>query len=69
MYVDEIADEIKIDRRLVSFHLTTLEEKGFATSDFKVIRKPQSKGKAGRFYTLTPKVDTILVELVKMVEK
>ena len=60
MYVDEIARGIDEDRRLVSFHLTTLEEHGFAESEFRIIERPQSKGKAGRFYTLTPKVESVL---------
>jgi len=68
MYVDEIATGIKEDRRLVSFHLTTLEEHEFAKSEFHVIDRPQSKGKAGRFYTLTPKVESVLRELREAME-
>ena len=68
MYIDEIAGKINEDRRLVSFHLSTLEDKGLAKSEFKVIKKAQSKGKAGRFYTLTPRVDVVLTELAKMIK-
>lgn len=68
MYVDEIATSIEVDRRLVSFHLTTLEKFGFAESEFMVINKPQSKGKAGRFYKLTPKVESVLGDLAEAIK-
>lgn len=68
MYVDEIAREIEEDRRLVSFHLTTLEEHDFAKSEFRIIERPQSKGKAGRFYTLTSKVESVLQEIKDAVD-
>lgn len=56
LYINEIADKISAERRLVSFHLTTLEENGLVSSQFAVIEKPTSKakGKAGRFYKITP---------------
>lgn len=69
MYIDEIAEAIKEDRRLVSFHLSTLERNSYVESDFKIIERPKSKGKAGRFYKLTPKIDEVLSELVKIIEK
>lgn len=66
MYIDTIAKAIRVDRRLISFHLSTLEENGFVESEFKVIEKATSKGKAGRFYKLTPKADKVLPELAKI---
>ena len=69
MYIDPIADAVEKDRRLVSFHLATLEEYGFLKSEFKVVEKPKSKGKAGRFYRLTPKFDKVKGELVKIIER
>ncbi len=68
LYIDEIANRIKEDRRLVSFHLATLEQYGFAKSEFKVITPAKSnpgKGKAGRFFSLTPKVEEVLKGLKK----
>ncbi len=71
MYIDEIAKFIDVDRRLTSYHLTTLEKLGFAESMFDVIKKPTAKGlgKAGRFYSITPKVDEVLGELARILEK
>lgn len=69
MYIGAVADAIGVDRRLVSFHLSTLEEKGFAKSRFAVIEEAKSLGKAGRFYTLTPKVERVKTELVKLIRE
>jgi DNA-binding transcriptional ArsR family regulator len=69
MYIDEIAEAIKEDRRLVSFHLSAMEEKGFATSSFEVIKKPNSLGKAGRYYILTGKVDAVLKDIAELLQK
>jgi len=54
-YINEIAEGIKADRRLVSFHLSTLQRYNLVTSAFKVISKPtaKAKGKAGRYYKST----------------
>ncbi len=67
MYIDEIAKEVSEDRRLISFHLSTLEDNGFVDSEFKVIKEPKSKGKAGRFYNLTSKPDEVLQKLAKII--
>ena len=69
LFINEIADKTKIERRLVSYHLSTLEDNGFAKSEFQVIEPPHSKGKAGRFYRLTDKVDTSMKALVELLQK
>lgn len=68
MYIEEIADKIGEDRRLVAFHLSTLEEKGFAQSEFRKIDYQHSTGRAGRYYELTPKVQEVLAELSKIIK-
>jgi DNA-binding transcriptional ArsR family regulator len=57
LFIDQIATNAQIDRRLVSFHLGVLQDNGFLESSFKVIEEPHSKGKAGRFFKLTPKYE------------
>jgi len=69
LFIGEIAEKTKIDRRLVSYHLSTLEENGFVASEFKIIEPPHSKGKAGRFYQLTSKADSVMTDFIKMVSK
>jgi predicted ArsR family transcriptional regulator len=68
MYIDAIATEIGEERRLVSFHLVTLQEHGYLESEFKIVQDPHSKGKAGRFFKITPKfaqTKTQLAEIIK----
>lgn len=67
LFIGDIADKTGIERRLVSYHLNTLQENGFAQSEFKVIEPPHSRGKAGRFYSLTPKVDEVMGEFIKKI--
>jgi predicted ArsR family transcriptional regulator len=69
MFIKEIADAIGVDRRLVSFHLSTLEGKGFAVSNFAVIEEAHSLGKAGRFYSLTPLVKDTKAKLLELLKK
>ena len=68
LFIGQLADKIGTDRRLISYHLSTLEEHGFVKSEFKVIEPPSSKGKAGRFYELTSKVDEIKPKLAKIIQ-
>lgn len=67
MYIEEIADEIGEDRRLVAFHLSTLEEKGFTQSEFRKMDYQHSAGRACRYYALTPKVKEVLAQLSKII--
>ncbi len=69
MYIDEIAGLIAHDPRLTSFHLSTLQENGYAESKFDIIKKPASPGRAGRFYRLTAKVEQDLKEIVNKLQR
>ncbi len=68
MYIDQIAGMIGEDRRLVSVHLATLQEHGYLTSEFKIVEEPHSKGKAGRFFRLTPKFDEMRGKLADIIK-
>jgi len=69
LYIDEIAQKIKEDRRNVSFHLATLAEYGLVDGDYKVIEQPvaksKAKGKAAKFYHLTDKFGEAVSSLVE----
>jgi DNA-binding transcriptional ArsR family regulator len=65
LFIGEIADKLGMERRLVSYHLATLEQHGFVISEFKIIEPPHSKGKAGRFFQLTNKADEIIPKLIE----
>ena len=66
MHVSEISRVMKEERRLVAYHLDTLEEYGFAKSKHEISERPKSKGKALRIYWTTDKVRTVISELKKM---
>jgi repressor of nif and glnA expression len=53
------------ERRLVAYHLSTLEERGFVTSKYVISELDKSKGKALRVYTATDKVADVKAKLKK----
>jgi len=66
MFIGQIAEALKADPRLVSFHLATMLEYGFVEGEWKVSSLPRSKGKAVKYYKLTPKVDETFARCVKL---
>ncbi|MHC1636055.1 MAG: ArsR/SmtB family transcription factor [Candidatus Methanospirareceae archaeon] len=65
MHINEISNALGEERRLVSYHLLTLEEYGFLKSNYEISEYPRSKGKALKKYRLTEKVEEVLSELKK----
>jgi len=58
-----VKDWVKKQRRLVSYHLLTLEEHGFLSSKYEISEQPKSKGKAIRKYEVTEKVGEVILKL------
>ncbi|TLX93715.1 MAG: winged helix-turn-helix transcriptional regulator [Thaumarchaeota archaeon] len=50
--ISELADETKLDRATVSYHLAVLEKNGIVASRYEMLREPRSKGKVGRYYKI-----------------
>jgi DNA-binding transcriptional ArsR family regulator len=69
MYINELAKEMRKDRRLVSFHLLMLLRDGLVEGEYEIIDLPKSKGKAIKRYKLTEKTERILEGLEKILEK
>ncbi len=65
LYIDELARRIGENPRLVSFHLAVLQRSGLVTSEFRVIDSPKSRGKAGRFFSLTEKANEVASRLAQ----
>lgn len=65
MYINEISKTLGEERRLVSYHLLTLEEYGFLNSKYEISEDANSKGKAIRKYKVTGKVEEVISELKK----
>lgn len=66
MHINAISQAIGIERRLVSFHLATLEEYGFLTSKYEISDQPRSKGRSLRIYQVTDKVAKMHSEMKKL---
>ena len=66
MHINGISKAMGEERRLVSYHLLTLEEYGFVNSRYEISEQPKSKGKAIRKYWVTDKVNTVISELKKI---
>jgi len=69
LYIEEIAKRIGESARLTSFHLATLQQKGFVRSEFGVVKAPESKGKAGRFFELTEQANRALAKFVSEISQ
>ncbi len=63
MHINAICKALGEERRLVSYHLLTLEEYGFLNSNYEISEQPKSKGKAIRKYRVTGKVEKVFLEL------
>ncbi len=63
MYINEISKALGEERRLVSYHLLTLEEHRFLNSKYEISEQSKSKGKAIRKYEVTGKVEEVISAL------
>ena len=67
MHINQISNALGEERRLVSYHLLTLEEHGFLNSKYEISEQPKSKGKAIRKYSVAGKVEEVISELKKRI--
>ncbi len=65
LHINAISKAMSEERRLVSYHLDTLEEHGFLASKYEISEQPKSKGKAIRIYWTTDKVKAVINEIKK----
>lgn len=63
MHINEISKVLGGERQLVSYHLLTLEECGFLSSDYEISNIGESKEKAIRKYRVTEKAEEVISEL------
>jgi DNA-binding transcriptional ArsR family regulator len=64
-HINGISKALSEERRLVSYHLITLEEFGFVDSKYEISENPKSKGKAIRKYWVTDKVKDVIEGIKK----
>jgi len=67
LHINEISRSIKEDRKLVTYHLLTLLQHGFAESNYEISKYPSSKGKALKKITLTEKTKNTLAKLKEII--
>ncbi len=60
MHVSELSKVLQEERRLVSYHLETLEKYGFVKSKYELSEEKKSKGKALKIYWITGKVQEVM---------
>jgi len=60
MYAGKIAEQLGLDRKLVSFHLSELEEQDFLKSEFKVMNPEKGAPKAAKYYHPTGNAEKLL---------
>jgi DNA-binding transcriptional ArsR family regulator len=61
-YASNLEHVIKVDRKIISFHLSKLEKAGMVTSEYGLLTASKSRPMAVRYYSLT-------LEGEKMVKK
>jgi len=71
LYIQELADILGINRRMVSFHLSTLSQYGFVEGNYEVmrVRRSKGKGKAAKYFRITPKVDVVLCTIAERIRE
>lgn len=63
-YIAQIAKELDLSERLVSFHLSILSTTGLVESEYGLSNPRGTPPRAVRYYHVTPKVDKVLNEFV-----
>lgn len=60
LHISALSKEMGEERRLVVYHLLTLEEAGFVASKYEISEAPKSRGRAVRIYSVTDKVRAVI---------
>ena len=66
MHVNGLSKALGEERRLVAYHLESLETHGFVTSKYEISEAPKSRGKALRMFTATDKVAAVKAALKRI---
>ncbi|HDS46226.1 MAG TPA: ArsR family transcriptional regulator [Methanomicrobia archaeon] len=65
MHINALSRALGVERRLIAYHLTTLEERGFVKSKYELFVLLKQKGTALRVYKVTDKVAEVKMSLKK----
>jgi predicted transcriptional regulator len=64
-YIAQIAKELDLSERLVSFHLSILSTTGLVESRYGLSNPTKNPPRAVRYYHITPKVEEVLKEFIE----
>jgi len=62
-FVSQFEKMMKIDRKIISFHLSKLEESGLVTSEYGLKTYSKTRPMAVRYYSLTTKGEEVTKKL------
>ncbi|MEA1872492.1 MAG: winged helix-turn-helix domain-containing protein [Chloroflexota bacterium] len=68
-YIAQIARELALSERLVSFHLSILATAGFVESEYALSNPVTAPPRVVKYYRLTPKVDETFSQFVAALKK
>ncbi len=63
-YIAQLAEELGLSERLISFHLSVLSSGGFVESEYGLSNPGKNPPRVVRYYHLTEKVDETLREFL-----
>jgi len=64
-HVSQIADDLKLDRSTISYHLNLLEKVGLVSQEYTQIKSPESPSRIGSFFSVNQEAVVRAVELAK----
>lgn len=64
--ISDLDKQLSIDRSTICYHLNILEDIGILKSEYVILEAPQSKGRAGRVYSIN---HDRLLEAIKAIEE
>ena len=66
-YASNLEKVIKVDRKIISFHLSKLEKSGLVTSEYGLLTSSETRPMAVRYYSLTPEGEKMVRKLKSII--
>ena len=66
-YASNLEQVIKVDRKIISFHLSKLEKSGLVTSEYGLLTSSKTRPMAVRYYSLTPEGEKMVKKLKSII--
>ena len=68
-YASNLEQVIKVDRKIISFHLSKLEKTGLVTSEFGLLTSSKTRPMAVRYYSLTSEGEKMVKKLKPIISE